>query len=129
VIQRDLEHSDIGACAIAGAYKAAWDYYLHAWRPGKPDEKRWPAAYTGTSNAPDFREAGLGYVQRFMVNRQAVGLRRRALPYSLRPESLRRQAHARRGAGRAHDERHGDQRAHQLPREPGQATRAHESTH
>lgn len=54
-----LEFSDIGACAIAagilrltpgklpelGDERAAWDYYLKAWRPGKPGPAWWPVSY------------------------------------------------------------------------------------
>ncbi|MCA1600336.1 MAG: hypothetical protein LC776_01385 [Acidobacteria bacterium] len=54
-----LEYNDLVACAVAagilritpgrlpavGDVSQAWEYYLAAWRPGKPRPERWPEAY------------------------------------------------------------------------------------
>jgi hypothetical protein len=64
-IGRDYEHSDLAACAIAagilritrgklpavGDQDGAWEYYLKAWRPGKPRPEQWQKAYLPTGNA------------------------------------------------------------------------------
>jgi hypothetical protein len=58
-IGREYEHSDSAACVIAagilritrgklpkvGDVEKAWNYYLKAWRPGKPAQERWQQAY------------------------------------------------------------------------------------
>ena len=58
-VKRAVELSDLGACALAagilflrpgrlpevGYPYRAWDYYLAAWKPGKPGLARWPGAY------------------------------------------------------------------------------------
>jgi hypothetical protein len=61
----ELEHSEIRACAIAagilrltpgrlpavGDEDAAWQYYLKAWRPGKPRPGPWHKAYSDAEAA------------------------------------------------------------------------------
>lgn len=60
IVPADVERSDLGACAIAcgilrltdgplppltASHVAYKDYYRKAWRPGKPHDEKWPAAY------------------------------------------------------------------------------------
>lgn len=60
VVHTDVEHTDLGACALAcGILRLTEgrlpllgessdpqkDYYRRAWRPGKPHDEKWPAAY------------------------------------------------------------------------------------
>ncbi|MGH8567428.1 MAG: hypothetical protein ACREXU_05265 [Gammaproteobacteria bacterium] len=36
---------------ITGAREACWEYYLRAWRPGKPRRERWDEAFEGAVKA------------------------------------------------------------------------------
>ena len=54
-----IEYNDPVACAFArlmlwfnpaplppiADVTGSWNYYCHCWKPGKPDESRWPAAF------------------------------------------------------------------------------------
>jgi len=42
---RLLLWSDPAPLPFVGDQAGAWDYYLRCWRPGKPDETRWPHCY------------------------------------------------------------------------------------
>jgi hypothetical protein len=47
---RLLLWSDPEALPEVGDVTACWNYYLHNWRPGKPDETRWKPVYTTACN-------------------------------------------------------------------------------
>jgi hypothetical protein len=51
VIARLLLWSDPAALPAVEDASGCWDYYVRNWRPGKPDETRWTAAYATACSA------------------------------------------------------------------------------
>ena len=50
VIARLLLWSDPEALPAIEDHDGCWDYYVRNWKPGKPDETRWGAAYATACN-------------------------------------------------------------------------------